>query len=122
MNDYKDAPSVLKEFLIHLEVIQGKSAKTTKEYYYDLRTFLRFVKCKCGRASLSDFSTISVLDVTISDLKTVTTNDLYEYMYFIAKERNNSQNARARKVSSLKTFFKYFNNILSLAFYFVYAC
>ncbi len=107
MSEYKDAPSVLKDFLIHIEVIQGKSSKTAKEYYYDLRTFLRYVKCKCCRADFSDFESISIQDVTISDLRSITTNDLYEYMYFIAKERNNSQGARARKVSSLKTFFKY---------------
>ncbi len=107
MQSFKDIPVVLKDFLVYLEVILGKSERTTKEYYYDLRTFFRYLQCKNGNASFDEFDSVSILNVTIEDLRNVTRNDLYEYMYYISSIRKNAQSARARKVSSLRTFFKY---------------
>ena len=107
MQEYSDIPIVLKDFLVYMEVILGKSERTTKEYYYDLRTFFRYLQCKNGRASFDDFDSVSIASVTIDDLKAVTRNDLYEYMYYISSTRKNAQNARARKVSSLRSYFKY---------------
>lgn len=107
MQNYEGAPSVLKDFLVYLEVILGKSERTTKEYYYDLRTFFRYLECKNGRASFDAFDSVSIENISLDDLKNVTRNDLYEYMYYISSTRKNAQNSRARKVSSLRTFFKY---------------
>lgn len=107
MKTFNEAPPLLKDFLIHMEVIRGKSEKTTNEYYLDLRTFLRYLKCHLGKADFRDFDNINISDITADDLKTVTLSTLYEYMYFVTKERKNNYNARARKVSSLRSFFKY---------------
>lgn len=106
-NKMTDIPVFLKDFLIYLEVIQGKSKKTVNEYFLDLRTFFRYLKCFQNKASLDDFNKIPISDITIEDLQSVTLSTLYEYMYYITTVRNNSHNARARKVSSLKTFYKY---------------
>ena len=114
MQKYEGAPAVLKDFLVYLEVILGKSERTTKEYYYDLRTFFRYLQCKNGRASFDEFDSASIADVSIEDLKKVTRNDLYEYMYYISSARKNAQNARARKVSSLRTYFKYLSSKMGL--------
>ena len=43
---YDDAPQVLKEFLVYMESILGRSPKTVSEYYLDLRTFLRYMARK----------------------------------------------------------------------------
>ncbi len=107
MQHIEGIPPILKDFLVYMEVILGKSERTTKEYYYDLRTFFRYLQCKTGRASFDDFDSVSIADITIEDLKQVTRNDLYEYMYYISSTRKNAQNARARKVSSLRSYFKY---------------
>ncbi len=107
MQNFEDIPQVLKDFLVHQEVILGKSERTTKEYYYDLRTFFRYLKCKRGMADFDNFDNVTIADITADDLKSVTRNDLYEYMYYISSIRHNAQSARARKVSSLRTYFKY---------------
>lgn len=107
MQNFEDIPQVLKDFLVHQEVILGKSERTTKEYYYDLRTFFRYLKCKQGKADFDNFDTVTIADITADDLRSVTRNDLYEYMYYISSTRHNAQSARARKVSSLRTYFKY---------------
>ena len=107
MQSYEDIPVFLKDFLIYIEVIQGKSKTTAEEYLRDLRTFFKYLKCKRQLASFNDFENISVDDVTIEMLKEIDLSFLYEYMYYVSTERKNSANARARKVSSLKSFFKY---------------
>lgn len=43
MQAYSDAPQLLREFLSYHETIKGQSAQTIKEYYLDLRMFLRFM-------------------------------------------------------------------------------
>ena len=44
MNNFDEAPEILKSFLIYIESIQGKSHNTAQEYFYDLRTFFRYLK------------------------------------------------------------------------------
>ena len=39
-------PLILEDYLNYTETIRGKSASTTKEYYYDLRIFFRFLKVR----------------------------------------------------------------------------
>lgn len=107
MQAYDDCPAFLRDFLIYLEVIQGKSKTTVSEYHIDLRTFFRYLKCSNGLSSFDDFDNTDISDVSPEDLKTVTLSFLYEYMYYISSVRKNSGNSRARKVSSIKTFFKY---------------
>lgn len=35
----------ITEFLRHINVIQGKSARTRKEYEYEISLFLRYLRC-----------------------------------------------------------------------------
>lgn len=104
---YEDVPVFLKDFLIYIEIIQGKSKATAEEYLRDIRTFFRYLKCKNNLASFDDFENIPICDVTIEMLQKIDLSFLYEYMYYVSTKRKNSANARARKVSSLKSFFKY---------------
>ncbi len=107
MRIYEGTPQVLRDFLIYMEVIAGKSHNTVKEYHVDLKTFFKYLKAYLGRADLNEFDKIDISDVTVEDLEKVTLAMLYEYMYYVKQVRKNSQNTRARKVSSLRSFFKY---------------
>ncbi len=100
-----DIPPVLKEFLQYKLVIQGNSENTVHEYYYDLRTFLRFLKF--DEYPDLTIEEVPIKDITADDLKKVTLSTLYDYLSFINISRENLAAARARKVSSLKAFFKY---------------
>lgn len=104
---YNDCPSFLKDFLVYMEVILGKSNTTVREYYLDLRTFLRYLKCSQNRADINNFSEITISDITPENLQTIDLSFIYEYMYYITTVRKNAGNSRARKVSSIKSFFKY---------------
>ena len=110
MNQYDDAPQYLKDFLVYMQVIRGKSEKTVYEYYLDLHTFLRYLKCIRRNISLDSFDECSAEDVSVDELKSVDLSFLYEYMYYVSTVRKNSGSSRARKVSSLRTFFKYLSS------------
>lgn len=102
---YSDVPTYLKDFLINMETIKGQSKVTVKEYYYDLRTFLRFLIYKENHDLVFDEINTNLVDITL--LEQVTLTDLYEYMAYVNQDRNNSASSRARKVSSLRSFYKY---------------
>ncbi len=106
-----DMPQVLRDFLRYTETIKGKSSHTVDEYFLDLRTFLRFMKrFKKQVPADTQLEDIPIDDVTIDFIASITLSDLYEYMYFLSRERHNSAKTRSRKVSSLHTFYKYLCN------------
>ena len=106
-----EAPPVIKDFLGYLETVKGKSPKTVEEYYLDLRTFFRYVKRDFGMApSDADFEQIEISDVDLELIKKVSLTQVYEYMNYLGSVRHNQASTRSRKVSSLRTFFKYLTN------------
>ncbi|MBQ7959879.1 MAG: tyrosine recombinase XerC [Clostridia bacterium] len=108
MKKFSDIPEPLVSFLLYIENIQGKSPRTALSYYYDLRAFYRFLKVKKNNLSDDcDFDLIDVLDIDISYLSTVDLNLVYEYMNFLNRERSNSPSSRARKIASIKSYYRY---------------
>ena len=96
------APEPLAAFLIYIESIQGKSKKTVDEYFYDLRTFYRFLKIYYGKVSDDvAFSDITIEDVDLTMLRSVDLQTIYEYMNYLNRVRGNAPRARARKAASL---------------------
>ncbi|MEA4911451.1 MAG: tyrosine-type recombinase/integrase [Oscillospiraceae bacterium] len=108
MSDYSDCPPVLSQFLFYLETIRNVSPRTVNGYYIDLRLFFRYLMLSrghCDRATPID--EVRIDGVTIKDIRAVTTMEVYEYLHFVMDERENNPNTRARKVSSLRSYFKY---------------
>lgn len=101
------APAVIRDFLVYLETIKGKSPKTVEEYFIDLRTFFRFVKKRKGITD-ADFEDVTIDDVDIHMAETISLTDIYEYMFFLMHERKNNAATRSRKISSLRSFYKYY--------------
>jgi len=124
---YADAPIILRDFLNYMETIKGKSQNTVKEYYYDLRLFLKFFKVIRSNNNLnfsdidskseSGADSINTSDITIEDIKTITLSDLYSYMSYLARERGLNSSSRARKVASLRSFMKYLHDKAKLLDY-----
>ncbi len=103
---YADAPKLLRDFLYYMLTIRGRSARTVEAYYIDLRTFLRFlVRGKNGAAG--NETRIDISGVGIEELACVTLSTVYDFLNYTLTERGNNAKTRARKVSSLRAFFKY---------------
>ena len=101
-------PLILEDYLNYMETIKGTSYNTTKEYFFDLRTFFRFIKL---RYKLVDhnipFEDIGIEDVDIELVKKINIQDLHSFISYVDKNRNNGNFAKSRKVASLKSFFDY---------------
>ncbi|HOQ76135.1 MAG TPA: tyrosine recombinase XerC [Thermoclostridium sp.] len=105
---YDDLPDIAVEFLNYMLTIRNKSLKTVQEYYYDLRTFFRFIKLtKHPGFKDADFDTIDVRDITLDDIKKIDLADLYSFMSYTSRMRDNTAVTRARKVASLRSLYKY---------------
>jgi len=102
---------LIKEFLTYTESIKGKSKKTVEEYFLDLRTFFRFLKQNYGLVpSSAVFEEIDISDIDIDFIKRISLEDAYSFLVYCKNERDNNEKTRARKTSSLKSFFKYITN------------
>ena len=103
-----EAFPILKEYLYYQQTIRQKSIKTVDEYFLDLRTFFRFMKVYRKQVPEdADFQSITIDDIDLAFVETISLNDAYEYMNYLQRERGNNAAARARKCSSLKGFFKF---------------
>lgn len=119
MEQYSDCPLILRQFLSYHETIKGQSRQTIYEYYLDLRMFLRFMMLvKNEMPYNTDFETISIKSVDLNFIRTITTSDVFDFLSYLANDRENPTEsyakatgidsaARARKLSSIKSFYKY---------------
>jgi len=118
--DYRTgSPEILREFLFYHETVKGHSKKTIDEYFYDLRTFFRFLKVHKGLVSRDiPFEEIDIMDVDFKLVESVTISDVYEYLSFLARDRPTQQNSRqtdygvssttrARKTAVIRSYYKY---------------
>jgi len=119
MKKYHDCPQVLRDFLIYHETIKGQSPLTIQEYYLDLRMFLRFIKLMRSDMPIHTvLDDIPIHDVDLQLIGSVTTADVFDFLSYLANDRVRdpdekspeygiSPASRARKLSALKSFYKY---------------
>lgn len=102
-------PDSVLDFLTYLETIKNKSANTIDAYKKDLLIFFRFMLKYKGFIKDTDveFDKIDVTSVNDDFIRSIKLRDLYAFMSFTEKYRANSAYARARKVATLKSYFKF---------------
>lgn len=121
-----DSPPILIDFLSYHETIKAHSQRTVDEYYLDLRNFFRYLKqirdpALCGKK----LDEISVKDIDLAFISTITLTDIYGYMTYLSRERviyQHSENSnkglsassRARKLAAIRSFFNYLCNKVHL--------
>lgn len=118
--DYRtEAPEIIKSFLNYHGNIKGHSKLTVDEYYLDLRTFFRYMKIQKNLVPRdTELESISISDIDLEFVKSVTLSDVYDYLNYLSRDRerfHNSENSaiglsassRARKISTIRSFYKY---------------
>ncbi len=114
-SDYSQAPDILRNFIYYMLTIKGRSQLTVENYYLDLRFFFRYLKRLRGLAPKNvPLREIDISDVDIKLIETVTLTDVYAFLNYVYNECHNGPRTRSRKVSALRTFFKYLVNNVSL--------
>lgn len=110
-----DTPLILEDFFDYLYAIKGKSQNTVKEYNYDLRTFFRFLKIRYRIVPReTPFEEIEIWDVDIDLIKKVKIQDLIAFISYTDRNLNNKNATKARKVASIRSFFKYLHNVVNM--------
>ena len=123
MADYRtEAPQILRDFLSYHETIKAHSKRTVDEYFLDLRSFFRYLKLE-KRLVPKDtpMESIPIDDVDIQLIRSVTLTDVYAYMSYLSRDRaahpnspdtsyGLSASSRARKVATIRSFYKYLTN------------
>ena len=119
MRKYTDCPNILRDFLTYHETIKGQSQLTISEYYLDLRMFLRFIKLMRNDMPINTLlEDIPIKDIDLDFIRQITSSDVFDFLSYLANDRNPepdssapdlgiSPTARARKLSAIKSFYKY---------------
>ncbi len=110
--DLCEFPPIVQEFAAYKSAIQGCSEKTVGEYLLDLRTFFRFLLARDRDISpeSDEFLQIDITGIDLSYLSGIKQTDIYEFLLYSGSVRKNLWCAKARKLSSIKVFYKYLVN------------
>ncbi len=112
MYDYSDAPEIVQRFLNYKLTVQNRSVKTVFQYYHDLRTYARFllINKNADKYSGIELSEISFSDASSELLINATSSDIFNFISFAANSLENAVTSRQRKLSCIKSFYKYLKN------------
>lgn len=126
MDYLKESPPIIRDYLVYLETIMGRSPRTVNEYYLDLRTFFRYIMQSRKYCSPSlPFDEISLDKVDLAFVRSITRSEILDFLVFAARQRpkhhksaettyGNDVRTRARKISALRGFYKYYCDKLQL--------
>lgn len=107
-DEYADYPMVVKEFIRYSSVVKGKSKLSIDGYALDLKLFFRFILFRRNLVSNNiKFNEIDISCVDIDFIKTISLYDAYDFLAYCKDVRGNDTKARARKTTSIRTFFNY---------------
>jgi len=109
MNYRAESPQILRDFLVYHETIQGHSKKTIDEYFLDMRSFFRYILASRNGLELAveTVNQQSIQSVDLTLVQSITLTDIYGYMSYLSRDRGLNNASRARKVSTIRSFFKY---------------
>ena len=107
--------SAFDNFFMYLSNVRGRSNSTVDEYRCDLSVFIRYL-LKSRKYNDDNDIDIDNCFKKVDDelLKSVTSMEVLEYMNYLAKDRYCSPSTRARKLASLRSFYKYLTVHLKL--------
>ena len=105
-------PPLAKDFQSYKLTIQGCSQKTINEYLSDLRLFFRYVYATRNSIDvLSDiFEKIDIRGLDKEFICSITTDEIYDFFTYVSVERKNIAASKSRKLSAIKSFYKYVCN------------
>lgn len=106
-NNYKvGLPARLMNFFNYQSTVKNKSELTIDEYCIDLRLFFKYIVAQKNGLKC-EIEDVDISAVDDAFLNSVTLEDAYQFLSYCKNERGNQEKARARKVSSIRSFFKY---------------
>lgn len=94
MIDYSDeCPQIVRDYLNYCFLSKNLSQGTIRQYYFDLMKYVKY------------FALFKSINFDITEIKRITSQDLFNYLFTTTKDLKAS--TRARKIASLKSFYKW---------------
>ncbi len=103
----EDNPEFINSFLDYSITILNKSPNSIKEYNYDLAMFFKFIKMHFHMTDETDIKEIKINDLGLDTVKKITLDDIHAFISYMTREYNSKSTTRARKISTIRIFFKY---------------
>ena len=110
----QEYPSYVNSFLDYSATILNKSPNSIREYNYDLKMFLRFIKIRFNLTDETDFSKIKISDISIKTIRKIQLSDIHAFLSYMAIELKSKSATRARKASTIRVFFNYLSQKANL--------
>ena len=107
MIDRNNNPSFLNSFLDYSITILNKSPNSVKEYNYDINMFLKYMMVRFKLTEETDYNNINISNFSVSTLKDISLDDIHAFISHLAIDNRSKPATRARKVSTIRIFFKY---------------
>ncbi|MBO4413503.1 MAG: tyrosine recombinase XerC [Clostridia bacterium] len=103
-------PQPITEFLQYLLVIKGRSKGTAEQYRIDLVLLFKYVFSVRNGLPLSggEFDALDISRLDDDFAKSITKTEIIAFLAFASADRGNNARTRARKLSSVRSFYKYF--------------
>ena len=100
-------PGFINAFLDYSTIILNKSPNSIKEYNYDLAMFFKFIKMHFNLTDKKDFKEVEINDLTIDTVNKIKIDDIHSFLGYLTSEYHSKAATRARKISTIRIFFKY---------------
>jgi integrase/recombinase XerD len=111
MQSNKTCPLV-EQYLSYLVVIKGQSDNTILEYRTDLLMFFAFVLATRNTPIIEKNFTVVDLDF----IKSISLTDMYAFITYCQTSQKSSAGTRARKIVSIRQFWKYLKTKAHLSY------
>ena len=106
----EEYPECVNDYIKYMDTIKGSSKNTINSYVMDIIIMLKSSKYKKGLAEKNiNFKDINVHDITNDFLNKITLDDMHSFLIFEKRYFDNGNSTIARKVASMRSFFKYLN-------------
>lgn len=106
-------PLILIDYLNYLKSIKGLSESTIKEYTYDLEAFIKFQLIRKlynnDRQYYTDNFNPSKINEYANEIffENLNIQDFYAFLSYLDNHKNDTATTRSRKISAIKSFYKY---------------
>lgn len=111
-------PEHLNQFCNYMNHL-NRSKLTIDQYRLDLTLFFQYLRAvkKTKIPSEEELAAEPIYNFSLEEIKVITGDDIFSFLRYVTEERGNQPAARARKLSAIKSFFKYLVNVKELLEY-----
>lgn len=108
----KEMPILVRDFAAYKSGIQNCSSKTVSEYLLDLRTFFRYIVASRDGIDpeSEEFLCIDISHLDLDFMASIRTSEIYAFLQYSGSVRKNLWAAKARKLVSIRMFYRYLVN------------